>query len=328
MPSHPPADFALPAGPRLDWDELPEHVLGFVADALGAPVVAADTRFGGFSPGVAACVEAGHGTRAFVKAVSTDQNPDTPGLLRDEIDTLRRLPHGVAVPKLRGVLDDGHWVAMVFDEVRGRAPTQPWRHDEIVRALTALDRLVDQLTPAPDVTAGVPWRTFADVHPESFTGWARLAAQPPDDLDGWSRRHLDRLVELESRWDAASEGKTLGHGDLRADNMLLTEQVVYPGGVAFVDWAWAATCAPWVDPVLLLGTADLPGARRDELLTVSAACRGLPDEIVNVLLAMLAGMLAAACRRPPVPSLPTLRGFQRKTSEVALSWLRHRVDWR
>jgi hypothetical protein len=85
--------------------------------------------------------------------------------------------------------------------------------------------------------------------------------------------------------------------------------------------------AVWTDTVLILGVTDLPGAERDELLALSAVARQAPDDVVNGLLAGLAGLLAAACRRPAVPSLPTLRGFQRQATQLALGWLRHRVGW-
>ncbi|MFT4081246.1 MAG: hypothetical protein QM638_01545 [Nocardioides sp.] len=42
-------------------------------------------QIGGMSPGCAARVRGADGTRAFVKAVGADLNPDTPTLFRREI---------------------------------------------------------------------------------------------------------------------------------------------------------------------------------------------------------------------------------------------------
>jgi hypothetical protein len=63
----------------------------------------------------------------------------------------------------------------------------------------------------------------------------------------WAWAHLDRLAELEARWSQAAAGATLLHGDLRADNLLLT-----PSRVVLVDWPHACVGAaeaadpPWL----------------------------------------------------------------------------------
>lgn len=66
-------------------------------------MVQAVTQPGGFSPGVAARLLLTDGSRAFVKAVSPDQNGDTPTLHRREAVVAAALPSGVPVPKLLGV---------------------------------------------------------------------------------------------------------------------------------------------------------------------------------------------------------------------------------
>ena len=53
--------------------------------------VEAVSQAGGFSPGTADRVGTAEGRRAFVKAVSTAHNPDTPGLNRREVGVLRSL---------------------------------------------------------------------------------------------------------------------------------------------------------------------------------------------------------------------------------------------
>ena len=64
-----------------------------------------------------------------------------------------------------------------------------------------------------------------------MNGWHLV--DDPQKLDDWSRRHLAELVELEARV-AAVAGETLLHFDIRADNLLLTDEEVY-----FVDWPHA-----------------------------------------------------------------------------------------
>ena len=91
-------------------------------------------------------------------------------------------------------------------------------------------------------------------------GWRRLTAAHAagdDDLSGldpWAARHLDRLADLEAGWPAATEGRTLLHADLRADNLLLT-----PTRVVAVDWPYACVGAAWVDLLLLLPSVTMQG---------------------------------------------------------------------
>ncbi|MGP4028815.1 phosphotransferase family protein [Actinomadura sp. 3N407] len=74
---------AVPNG-RLPWDGTPAHVRADVEGLLGARVIDAATRPGGFSPGVAARLHLDDGRRAFVKSAGPEPNPDTPGLHRAE----------------------------------------------------------------------------------------------------------------------------------------------------------------------------------------------------------------------------------------------------
>ena len=72
------ARVSLPGSPRLPYDRLPAGFRAAIDAALGSPVVTVSARTGGFSPGPAAVVTCADGGRAFVKAVGTPLNPDTP----------------------------------------------------------------------------------------------------------------------------------------------------------------------------------------------------------------------------------------------------------
>src|SRR5215472_104275 len=141
-------------GVRIAWRDVPQDVRGAIERVCGAPVVAAWTQPGGFSPGVAARVRCADGTGWFVKAASAELNPDAPRLHRQEASVLASLDQLIAagqlpVPRLRGTAEFGPWFALVVDDVAGRQPTLPWQDDELDLVLAALDRLADALTPAP-----------------------------------------------------------------------------------------------------------------------------------------------------------------------------------
>ncbi|MFJ7243623.1 phosphotransferase [Kitasatospora sp. NPDC098652] len=84
------------------------------------------------------------------------------------------------------------------------------------------------------------------------------AADQPDRTRryGWDLEHAVGLAELDdpAALARATEGDTLLHCDLRADNMLLAR-----GRVMVIDWSWFARGATWVDAAFLLPQLVLAG---------------------------------------------------------------------
>ena len=313
-----------PQGVRLEWDAVPLHVRHAVGEALGSPVTSAVNQPGGFSPGVAARARLEDGRRCFIKSVSSAQNPQSPDLHRREAEVSGSLPPGLPVPRLLSVLDDGDWVTLVFEEIDGRPPSEPWTMSALARTFVALDALAAKTTPCP--VPALP--TFAQRHHLAFAGFRSLAADRgdrPDRLDGWTRRHLDRLAELEAGWTAAvAVGDGLLHSDLRADNLLVTND----GDVVIVDWPHACRGPGWVDKACMLPSVALGGgptpAEVDEAL---APFRTVDDDALTLLLAALCGYFTRQGLEPDPPGLPTVRPFQRAQGDVSRAWLRTRLRW-
>lgn len=282
--------------PRARWDELPESVRAGIEGVLGAAVVSAHNQSSGFSPGLAARVRCADGTRAFVKAVGSALNADSPDLYRREGATAGALPARAPVPALRGVYDDGDWVALVFDEIDGRPPTTPWKLGELNRVVDAVVELTTSLTPCPLSQAPL----IAETLRSDFASYSRLAESPPDDLGDWERRHLDALAELSHDTLRHLGGDTLVHLDLRADNILLADD----GRVYFVDWPWASRCAAWVDLALFLINVALSGHDPEIYVTASP----LFDDVAPW-------------------HVTGLRDFQRAQLDVTVPWLQRRTGW-
>jgi aminoglycoside phosphotransferase (APT) family kinase protein len=321
------------AGVRVPWAETPRPVRAAVAQLCGAPVVAASTQPGGFSPGVAARVQCADGTRWFVKAVSSEANPDSPRMHRREGRVLAALDPLIAagrlpVPRLRGVAESGTWVALVLADVDGAAPALPWQPSQLALVIAAIDRLASTLTPAP-----VQAPTMAQRYARVFTGWRELAAAAGTDgadrmsadragadltrLDPWSRAHVGELAALEATWEEHAAGGTLLHSDLRADNLLLG-----PDGVVVVDWPHACLGAPFVDLVLFAPSVAMQGGPQlPELLALSRHGRSVPRGSLTAVLCALAGYFTRQALLPPPPGLPTLRAFQAAQGAVARRWL-------
>src|SRR5436305_4241254 len=218
---------------RLEWIEVPTAVRDAVAATLGSPVVSAENQPGGFSPGVAARCQLADGRRVFIKCVSDGQNPMSPSLHRREAKVATALPSGIPTPAFLGTIDDGSWVTLIFEEVDGQPPAQPWSMPDLDATFRALDELTAATTPCP-VEGLLPFGTqFAAV----FDGFRCLAGGggAGDRLDDWTRRHLDRLADMEAGWAAGASGQSLVHADVRADNLLVRPD----GTIVVVDWPHA-----------------------------------------------------------------------------------------
>ncbi|MGH9197443.1 MAG: phosphotransferase, partial [Acidimicrobiia bacterium] len=238
-------------GQRLHWHQLPEDLRQAIEAGIRSSVVEAKTQPGGFSPGVAARLRLDDGRRIFMKVVGSHPNPSSPELHRREAKIATALPPYAPAPRLLWSYDDGDWVALGFEDINGRTPKMPWLKDELTRVLATIEQLARSLTPSPLATAPSLKTSMEDV----FKGWRTLSGGPlPDRLDDWTKANLDRLVLLENLWKVAAEGNTLLHVDIRADNLLLTEDKVF-----VVDWPHAANGADWADLLFMLPSVYMQG---------------------------------------------------------------------
>jgi aminoglycoside phosphotransferase (APT) family kinase protein len=122
----------------------------------------------------------------------------------------------------------------------------------------------------------------------------------------------------ESRWEDATTGDRLVHGDVRSDNILLTTD----GRVVFVDWSSACIGADWFDLVTMLASIELEGGGTPESVLKMANLQHPERETVTPVVAAFAGYFAERSRLPDPPGLPTVRAFQRAQGHVTVAWLR------
>jgi aminoglycoside phosphotransferase (APT) family kinase protein len=136
----------------------------------------------------------------------------------------------------------------------------------------------------------------------------------------WAWAHLDRLAELEAGWPQVAAGTTLLHGDLRADNLLIT-----PSRVVLVDWPHACVGAAWIDLLFMLPGVAMQGPDPQAIFTRHPVSRGVEPVAVTAMLAAVAGFFIFGSLQPPPPGLPTLRAFQFAQGRAALAWLQRRI---
>jgi hypothetical protein len=311
--------FPPASGQRLQWGELPDPVRVGIEARLGSAVLAAESQVGGFSPGLASRLHLADGSRVFVKAVSGRSNPDSPGMHRREARVAAALPASVPAPALRWSWDDGEWIVLAFDDVDGHPPTLPWRSSELERVLRAIAELAVLLTPSPIVLE--PAR---ETLTRLFGGWQRVVDDAMEArLGPGVRARLGELLQLEAQWPEATDGESLVHLDIRADNVLLTRD-----RVLFVDWPAASVGAPWIDLVAMLPSVAMQGGPDPEdIWRAHPLRRGVDDDQVDAFLVAIVGFFAHVVSLPPPPGLPTIRAFQAAQGTQAAAWLAARRGW-
>jgi hypothetical protein len=220
--------------------------------------------------------------------------------------------------------DDTEWVALLFDNIDGINPATPWQENDLHRVMEALSQLTDVLTPSPIASGLIP--SSSDYFANRIHGWREIAKRPTyvEQLDDWSKRHLDALCELETKAPEAVAGNTLVHFDIRADNTVMTDDAVW-----FVDWPHASIGAEWLDVILFAPSVAMQGGLLPEdLMRLHPACQKADPDAITAAVVSFAGMLSHRAMQPPPPGLPTLREFQAAQGEVTRQWVAQRTGWR
>jgi hypothetical protein len=301
---------------RLQWSDLPGFVRVAIEGTLGTSVVEALGQRGGYGPSLAARCRLADGRRVFIKAVSAAQNPDSPDMMRREREIAACLPPDAPAPALLDSIDDGEWIALVFEDIEGTSPATPWDPHDLLRVIDATRRLGD-LVPRGHL------RTVAEQYGTMFMGWRILAREDPAEIrDPWCREHVDELAAAEARWEQVTVGDGLIHGDVRSDNVLLTPD----GRVVFVDWTSTCTGTGWFEVLAMLPSVELEGGGEPESVLERVGLDDLASAAQAPLVAALAGYFAERGRLPDPPGLPTLRPFQRAQGDVSTAWLRRLWD--
>jgi hypothetical protein len=296
---------------RVRWDQLPAPARNQIERLLGQRVVAAASQPGGFSEGLAVRARLADGSGVFIK--SAHSGTPAAGHHRREIAVTRRLPARAPVPRLLHARDDGEWVTLIFEEIPGSLPAQPWRREDLDRVLAAIPGLVTALTPAP---AG-----GSLLAPPRLDGWSDLASPSARDrlraLSGWAADHREDLTALESR--AQVTGTTLLHGDLYPFNLLLT-----PDRVVVIDWPHAWTGAPFCDILTLLSSARLSGIDPQPIAVTHPLTRDLVPGQIDGFLALHSGFLLRAVATAGPQADPNIVAMMTALGMASVQWLQHR----
>lgn len=308
-------DHIQDGGNRPSWAELPAKVRDLIESMVG-PVTEARPARGGFSPGFASVLGLSGGRRIFVKAISDDLTPGAAELYRQDRRVCEALPPAVPTPRLLTAREEHGWIVLVYEFADGHNPS-PARPADLDAMLSTYARLAGLLDPSP-----LPLGSVEERWGDRFDEWAGSDADRIAGTFPWAGANLDRIAKIAAGWRTAVRGNALVHGDLRADNMILTAS-----GMLVVDWPESCIGAPWLDLVLALPSMAMfdGGPDPETVVRTHPVTADLDPEQLNAAIAALAGFFAVNSLRPPPPGLPTLRRFQHDQAVVSLAWLEQRL---
>jgi hypothetical protein len=305
-------------GVRIGYAAVPAAVRAWVDEALGSPVVGTVEQVGGMSPGCATRVTCADGTRAFVKAVGAELNPDTPVLFRREDAVLGHLGSHELWARLLASYDDGAWVALLIEDVEGRHPD--FGHDaELEAVLAGTDRLSAVLQDR-DVPPTVDLIDVAGAFRKWASTLATLADAPAEaPVPGWLRSDPHGWADV-LREHASRPMPHVAHWDVRVDNLLRRPD----GRIVFVDWGMAARGPAWADPLLArLERVEEPWF--DASIGASPALSEAGDDVVTAFLAGFGAHLAVRSVVAVDVNLPTLNDFRITESRRILAGVARRT---
>jgi hypothetical protein len=296
---------------RLGWRFLPAEVRDLIQSRLGAPVVDAVSRDGGFTPGFASVLTTGDGSRGFVKAASKAAQAEIAASYAEEARKLSLLAASIPAPQLEWVHEDEGWVILGFEAVDARQPRRPWKSADLDRALDLAEAIIDATDDAP---AELDLKPLVQDVPRLLTGWADVPAAWP---------HRDEAAGLAATMATLPDADHFVHCDLRDDNILLTAD----GRTLACDWNWPALGPVWQDTVDLLICAHGDGVDVEPLLASRTLTRGADPDHVDAWIAAICGFMLSARSRPSPSSSPHLRTHSDWYAEAAWSWLTQRRGW-
>ncbi len=303
-------------GTRAPYATMPARVRTWIDEQLGSPVVSVIPRTGGMSPAVASTLVTASGTRAFVKAVSSDINPDTPSHFRHEIEVLQTIGPAAYRADLLASYDDGHWVAILLEDVDGDHPD--WDDATAVDAVFAVVmEQVAELTPIPPT---IRTDSVADIMTKHQ---ALILADPPAELfavlPAWTRTSYAELMSFVTGGGPV-DGDTLCHWDVRHDNLLVRER---DEQVVMLDWG-VSRRGPWWADVFVMGVEWAELDLFDQLLS-RADLSDDEQRDATRLLASFGCYLLMSSALPAPPGLPQLPAFRADVGARCLAGTRRRL---
>jgi hypothetical protein len=261
--------------------------------------------------------------RSIVRAVGPEA-PLTQDRMAAEAASVATLPDDAPTLPREWFVDEvlpgaGRWVLLGYRNEPIRPPHDPWDEADLAAAVELAIQIGTSEAPA-----GLP-----DALDQIDVGaWAAIASMQPPGLSAftpWLSDKIGHLADIASYADEAMSGKSLVHGALRRESILITDHGWDATSAHAVDWFMPSHGAPFLDVVLLLPHLRVDGAPPPEAVLDRHPLPDVDPEALTCAVTVTAGALVLESMRPPEPGLPHGRAVQREVAHAALEWLRTRL---
>lgn len=261
--------------------------------------------------------------RSIVRAVGPEA-PLTQDRMAAEAASVATLPDDAPTLPREWFVDEvlpgaGRWVLLGYRNEPIRPPHDPWDEADLAAAVELAIQIGTSEAPA-----GLP-----DALDQIDVGaWAAIASMQPPGLSAftpWLSDKIGHLADIASYADEAMSGKSLVHGALRRESILITDHGWDATSAHAVDWFMPSHGAPFLDAVLLLPHLRVDGAPPPEVVLDRHPLPDVDPEALTCAVTVTAGALVLESMRPPEPGLPHERAVQREVAHAALEWLRTRL---
>ena len=316
--------------PKPDWREVPAGLRANIEAVVRAPVVSAETVWGGFGPTASFALTTASGTRFFCKGTHPGNTKEGHAAVLREVENLRAFPELARFgAPLHGLVEGEGWHLMVLEHVPRVTSVPPWTADGVARVM-ALIADFHRATPeraetilhdrwASDLIAKAQnWHTLRD-KPAAREGFVALF-EDRESAAAWLDSHLERLIVLKERGPGVGGPRGWTHMDIRSDNLIFAD-----GRVLLIDWPVLSYGPQLLDIAFFLpGLAGQDGPSCADGLRLyehAAGTAPFAREDIVIAAAVVAGFFAARAGEPEIPALPRLRWVQKLQLFPALDWL-------
>lgn len=322
---------------RPAWEQVPAAIVADIEKCVNDRIVAAETGWGGYSPGAVFIATLASGRKIFIKGSHPARDAHGAAQVRQEVLSSTSSPAITSVtPPVIGMVSDNHendqgWILAIFDYIDTR-PALPWDDDKRARAWDVLKKFHS------GAAAGLPdarTRNYVEKFLKAQGGWLRLRDEPQtrakfltvfDDAEvagAWCQSALPALCALQEKVPALAGVSGPLHQDLRSDNFLFAAN----GDTFLIDWPNACYGPVALDLAQLLPAMMAEGGGHgDDLLKkyIDATGIDIPVDDVMIALASISGHLADNVYRAVPEKLPRLRWMQKSLLWSSLVWMADR----
>jgi hypothetical protein len=315
--------------PKPQWHDVPEALRVKIGETCGAPIVSAETVWGGFGPTASFALTTASGARFFCKGTHPGNTTEGHAAVLREVENLRAFPElaGFGAP-LHGLVEGDSWHLMVLEHVPRATDVPPWTPEattQVMRRVADFHRATPERAQAvlhdrgaSDLLAKVQnWHTLRD-KPDVREGFIALFADETA-AARWLDAYLDCLVALKDRGLAIGGPHGWAHMDIRSDNLIFAD-----GRVLLIDWPVLSYGPQLLDIAFFLPSLAGQGgpscAEGLKLYEETAGVTFAPDDIAAAA-TVVSGFFAARAGLPEIVALPRLRWIQKLQLFPALDWL-------